>query len=282
MKFIALLLLPSLLSPLFADNAKEISDRHMAAMLQELKTYIAGNPEAADLNEAYELGVQAAYMTDDTAEVVALLKMQFKGLTAQPGASEEQVIQTGMMLAQFSLQEGDGAPAREVKEVFDELAAANPDSSYGQVTAALRGMLETPQMGGVPELSGTTLDGKDISLEDYRGKVVLLDFWATWCGPCVEEIPNVKAVYDTYRDQGFEIIGISLDRSIDPLKEFIADKGLEWPTIFDADQKASLADQFGITSIPTLYLVDRDGKIAAMNPRGAALEPAVAKLLKGE
>jgi thiol-disulfide isomerase/thioredoxin len=266
---------------LSAQSVQSITEKHMGAMLEDIKAYIAEYPEAGDLAAAYQSGIQAAYVTGQNDEVISLLSMQFDSLLANENAPEQQVIQTGMMLAQFAQQHGSSAETQKVKEVFEDRAEANPDSSYAQVAQALASMAAKPGIGAVPELSGTTLDGTEISLEDFRGKVVLLDFWATWCPPCVEGLPEIKQVYEKYHEQGFEIIGISLDQNIEPLNEFIAEENLAWVNLFDADQESSLADQFSITSIPSLFLLDQEGTIVALDPRGpGVLEAEVAKLLK--
>jgi thiol-disulfide isomerase/thioredoxin len=261
-------------------SVESITQKHMSAMLQDIKTYIQENPEAEDLSAAYQSGIQAAYVTGQNGEVVSLLDLQFDDLLSRENAPEQEVIQTGMMLAQFAQQNGQKDVMEKVKEIFEQRAAANPNSSYAQVTQALAGMVNKPGIGDTPELSGTTVDGKEISLEDYRGKVVLLDFWATWCPPCVEGLPEIKAVYEKYGDKGFEIIGISLDQSIDPLKTFIEEENLDWINLYDADQTASLADQFSVSSIPSLFLLNQEGEIVALDPRGpGVLENEVAKLL---
>ncbi len=125
-------------------------------------------------------------------------------------------------------------------------------------------------------LSDKTLDGKAISLDDYKSKVVLLDFWATWCGPCVGELPNVKANYDKYHAQGFDIVGISLDEDEDALRNFIKAKAMPWPQIFDGKGwEAGDAKTYGVQAIPFSLLIGKDGTIAAVNPRGEELEPAL-------
>jgi peroxiredoxin len=133
-----------------------------------------------------------------------------------------------------------------------------------------------------PDFSERDLDGKPLSLAGYRGKVVLLDFWATWCGPCVGELPNVLKTYAKYHSQGFEIIGVSLDDDRTKLLDFLKQKGMSWPQFFDGKGwKNELAVKYGIESIPATFLLDSQGKIIAADLRGEALEQAVGKALAG-
>ena len=133
-----------------------------------------------------------------------------------------------------------------------------------------------------PDFDVKDLDGKPMSVAAYKGKVVMLDFWATWCGPCVGEVPNVAAVYQKYHAQGFEIIGVSLDRQgdKDKLISFTKEHNMPWRQYFDGKYwQNDLAVKYGIHSIPATFLLDSSGKIIAKNVRGAALEPAVKKAL---
>lgn len=129
-------------------------------------------------------------------------------------------------------------------------------------------------------LNGKTLDGKSLSLDDYQGKVVLLNFWATWCGPCLGELPNVKANYDKYHSQGFDIVGISLDEEEAELREFVEKRELPWPQIFDGMfSEVGDAHTYGVEAIPFTLLIGKDGKIAAVNPRDEDLEPEIREAL---
>jgi thiol-disulfide isomerase/thioredoxin len=108
----------------------------------------------------------------------------------------------------------------------------------------------------------------------------MVDFWATWCGPCVAEFPNVHAAYEKYHSKGFDIVGVSLDEDRAALDGFIKDKGVAWPQYFDGKGwENKLARQYGITSIPATYLLDQNGKIVSVGLRGSALDTELATLL---
>lgn len=150
-----------------------------------------------------------------------------------------------------------------------------------QLTGVNRLQPEPPDLPKAIDFQVTDLNGNPLSLKKYRGKVILLDFWATWCGPCLVEMPNVKRVYQKYKDQNFQIIGISLDTSRSNLRSYLKREGITWPQFFDgAGWKNSIAQKYGINSIPRMYLIDGNGIIRKENVRGRALEVAVAELVR--
>ncbi len=125
------------------------------------------------------------------------------------------------------------------------------------------------------------LNGNDLSIEQYRGKVVLLDFWAVWCGPCIVEMPNVQRVYEKYKDANFQIIGISLDQNRNTLVGYLEKEKITWPQFFDGNGwRNQVAMMYGINAIPHTYLIDSEGVIRMANVRGRALEPAIAELVQ--
>jgi thiol-disulfide isomerase/thioredoxin len=126
-----------------------------------------------------------------------------------------------------------------------------------------------------------TTDGKDLTLERFKGKVLLVDFWATWCPPCRAEVPNLVKAYEEYNKKGFEIIGISFDESREKFDEYIKENKMPWPQYFDGKGwQNEVGPTYGIQSIPTMYLLDKDGKVITTDLRGGKLEEALAENLK--
>lgn len=154
------------------------------------------------------------------------------------------------------------------------LAELGPVIASSKINAALK------TGAAFPPFAETDLDGKPLTLAAFKGKIVLVDFWATWCGPCVQELPNVLAAYEKYHAKGFEIVGISLDQDRAKLVAFMAEHKVAWPQFFDgAGWKNKLAKEYGVNSIPATYLLDGDGNIIARDLRGRDLDRELAQRL---
>jgi len=136
------------------------------------------------------------------------------------------------------------------------------------------------QVGKPLDMRFTALDGREVDLTKLKGKVVLVEFWSTTCGPCIGEMPRVKATYEKLHERGFEVIAISLDDKESALREFIKEKELPWPQHFDGKGWSNkFALQYGIFSIPTIWLLDKRGNLRDTNARGD-LERGVERLLE--
>jgi peroxiredoxin len=168
-------------------------------------------------------------------------------------------------------------------KVRDGLINEYPDDPYVKhVDQKLQGVV-LPGMEA-PEIEMNDPDGNTRRLSDLRGNVVLLDFWASWCGPCRRENPNVVRLYERYHDQGFEIFSVSLDKTRDAWVRAISDDHLSWPNhVSDLNGWTSSGGKtYGVTSVPNTVLIDREGKVVARNLRGSDLERALEKLLTAE
>jgi thiol-disulfide isomerase/thioredoxin len=199
----------------------------------------------------------------------------------------DEVAMIAFMKARLYLEVLDNNPQAIV--VLKKLQADFPDTDVGRNVGEVIEMLERQVAAEAalavgktfPDFSEQDTAGRPLSIAGLKGKVVLVDFWATWCGPCIAELPTVTAAYDKYRAKGFEIVGISLDDNRAALDAFVKDNKMAWPQFFDGQGwKNKLAQQYGINSIPATFLLDREGRIVAKNLRGEQLDQELSKLLK--
>jgi thiol-disulfide isomerase/thioredoxin len=221
-----------------------------APELKEFDQLIADNPNASqDVLAQVALLKATLYLQvfDEPAKGTDLLKKIKSDYPNSPVASR-----VDMMIAQFNKQ----AEAKTIQ------SALKPGSPF-------------------PDFNVKDLAGKPLSVADHKGKVVLVDFWATWCGPCREELPNVIATYKKYHDQGFDIIGVSLDSDRDKLDAFLKKQdGMTWQQFFDGQGwNNELAVKYGVEAIPFTVLIGPDGKIIGTDLRGEKLGTAVGDAL---
>ncbi|WP_374165943.1 redoxin domain-containing protein [Arcticibacter sp. MXS-1] len=172
----------------------------------------------------------------------------------------------------------------EIDRYVSQLAPQLQESQYARVLHELSKTLRTVEQGRpAPDFALNTPEGKEIRLSDFKGKYVLVDFWASWCPPCREDNPNVVQAYNKYKDKGFEILGVSLDRNKASWEKAIRDDKLTWTHVSDlAYWKSKAAAIYGVRAIPANVLVAPDGKIVGKNLRGEELQAKLQEIYAGK
>ena len=173
--------------------------------------------------------------------------------------------------------------AQSAYREFGALFSRSDDRELARYGQKIEKGTKPPNLVGKPlELAGTLADGTPLDWNAYRGKIVLVDFWATWCGPCRAELPNVTEAYEAYHARGFEVLGVSLDQDRTAMEDFVREEQILWPNLFNEGEaggwKHPLAVKFQIQAIPATFLVDREGKVIAENVRGPQLAQQLAAL----
>ena len=261
-------------------------------LIEKLRAFIKTYPKYRRVDEAYYFLGSILVELQRTEEGIAVLEELIKDY---PFATyvEQSLLTLGLAYDKIS----DHPKA----DVLYEKLANHPKYRSGRYAATAQQLLEQDKTQRTGEISSSpgmnsrasrnpfvnrpapdfrVLDirGEELTLEQYRGQVVLLDFWATWCGPCIAEMPNVKLAYAKHRDRKFQIIGISLDSSIAPLEAYIQREGIEWRQYLDST--GQISGLYNVRAIPSTFLIDGTGIVRRVNLRGLALESAVSELVR--
>ena len=262
------------------------------ALIEKLGTFIKTYPKHRQVDEAYYFLGSILIELQRTKEGIAVLEELIRDY---PFATYVEPSLLTLGLAHDKISEHSKADA-----LYEKLAN-HPKYRSGRYAGTAQQLLEQDKTQRTGELSGSSgmsptpsrnpfvnrpapdfrvMDtrGEELTLGQYRGQVVLLDFWATWCGPCIAEMPNVKLAYAKHKDQKFQIIGISLDSSIAPLEAYIQREGIEWRQYLDST--GQISGLYNVRAIPSTFLIDGTGIVRRVNLRGLALESAVAELVR--
>lgn len=182
-------------------------------------------------------------------------------------------------LLQLAITKEFAGNIEQARQWYGRLADRFPESNAGQRAAGALRRLNLE--GKTLQLTADGLRDGTIDASDYRGNVLLVFFWATWCQPCTEDLPRIRALYEQHHDRGFEILGVNLDTTVDPVEPFLQQHEVPWPQIHEpGGLESPPARKFGIISLPTMFLVDADGRVISRNISVADLEERLPQLLK--
>ena len=273
---------------------KQSSPEDLEKLVKKSRDFVAAHPEYKRVDEVYYLLGNALIQLDRVEDGIQVFGELIKD---RPDARYVERCLLELGLAYDKLQKHDEADSAYQKLVNHPKYGSRSQAKLAkkmleQERTERKGeLLKPPGAQPAPGMNPrewigkpasdfhvTDLNGEALSLEQYRGQVVLLDFWATWCPPCIAEIPNIKKTYEKYKDQEFQIIGISLDRSKEPLEAYIENEGLTWLHYWDNTGKVS--NLYKVQAIPSTFLIDGEGVIRKTNLRGYRLETAVAELVE--
>jgi peroxiredoxin len=297
--------------PAFA-SVTELQGSHDRALIRDLLAYIAAKPKAEDIDHAYMTVFEKAIEHDwfveneeparrylaefpegavrSLAQIVATMGRaqagqfeaalkQFEKLMAGLGKPEQEEFAAHFTdsLAQAATTAGAYDVARQVYQMLLERYGESPN-----LRQKVRDDVRRLEMVGKPAPGVVVKDikGDALRLNDLRGRYVLLDFWATWCSPCVAELPRVQAAYAKYRDGGFEVVAVSLDETKSAVIDFMRTRNLPWRQVHNASCGGDLVEAFGVGSIPATFLIDPQGTIIRLELRGPSLDQTLAKLIK--
>ena len=235
--------------------------------------------------EAFNAEVATIDATTVTEEIRTNTTQRYNKMISSRSEAIEQFIQNepASPATYFAVKYLFQKPASKLILIAaDKMGKELPNSLYTKNLVSLAANIGPTVEGAIaPEISLKTPKGEILALSSLRGKVVLIDFWASWCGPCRKENPNVKKIYEKYKDQGFEIYAVSLDNNEAQWKGAIAKDGLAWKHVSELlGWKGTVSRAYGVGSIPQTFLLDKEGRIVKTGFRSHELESLIQPLLK--
>jgi peroxiredoxin len=237
--------------------------------------YVADRPDGGVRGLALIVATMARAQAGDFDAALVKYEQLLEGLGG--GDQEEFAVNFADNLAATAIAAGKHGVAGRVLELVRD--RFKESSTLAQKVAADLARLD--RVGKpAPAIDVKDLDGKPVRLVGLRGKYVLVDFWATWCEPCLDEMPRLQAAYDAHHAKGLEIVGVSLDETRATVTDFLKGQKLPWTQVHNATSNGDLVESFGVVNIPASYLIDPDGIITRIDLRGETLATVLGGLIK--
>jgi peroxiredoxin len=242
---------------------------------------------AMDFNSMDSLG-KVAESNKDNMELIAQLQQEFFRMDSIVKIKQKAFVEknpksiASAFLAVNYLSQTPDKTFEEVNKVYESLDKKIQETYYGKKIAEMANQLRSTSLGQkAPEFTLNDVNDKPVALSSFKGKVTLVDFWASWCGPCRKENPAVVAAYNKFHEKGFEILGVSLDDNKSNWESAIKKDNLMWTQVSDLKGwDSKVAQLYGVQSIPTNFLLDKEGKIIAKDLRGEALEQKLSEIFQ--
>ena len=300
--------------PTKAAGFRQLVQTRQRALMQEVIAYVQQNPGAADADAARHWILETAISggLEDIALSTAVARLSERALDADAanlarrvqclglaksgqineslssfdellrGARFQAANRTLDFAHQLSVQARLNGDLEASRAVYERLVAAFPINpviaEIAETRMAKIGLIGKPS----PPFSASDTTGEAVELAEFSDKVLILDFWATNCPPCIEELPQLKALHDEFHPHGLEIVGVSLDERVSEVEEFKSRRQLPWRMVMNEQPAGRLQTAFRVVTIPSLFLIDQKGNVVNVDLYGGNLRAAVAKLLPGK
>ena len=255
----------------------ELGDPSVTDRMIALQDQLANDPAVDEEQRLSMLLMAAKGALRTTGEPPAARLLKAKGLFLKAHEMFPQRAEPAAYLLQLAEMLLVYDQAEAAKDIAQRLDKDGIEEDIRKEAKALQAKFD--RIGKPVDIAFTAIDGRKINLAQLKGKVVLIDYWATWCGPCIAGLPELKATYAKWHPKGFEILGISLDTDLEALQTMVKEREMPWPQFFDKENENNrFAEKFGITGIPTLWLIDKQGNLRFSDAR-ADLEGKIAQLM---